>query len=144
MSAIRSEAKPRDWRRQVVPFAAIGVFGYLVDSTLTYALVRFAGLDPLIARLPAFAVATIANFLLNRRLTFADTRAPIFGAFARYVMVSAAGLAVNWAIFAIALGLAERLGLPHGPETLPVFVAAGTGVAMFVTFFGFKMFAFRA
>ena len=84
------------------------------------------------------------NFLLNRRLTFAGSRAPILRAFVRYCMVCAVGLAVNWSAYALALGAAARLGWPAGPETLPLFVAFGTGVAMFATFFGFKLFAFRA
>jgi putative flippase GtrA len=131
-------------RRQISAFAVVGVIGFVVDSGLTYAFVRAFGLDPLISRLPAFAIATVINFLLNRRLTFPGSRAPIGQAFIRYVMVCGVGLAVNWTAYAIALAAATRLGLPTTPETLPLFVAAGTGVAMFATFFGFKLFAFRA
>jgi putative flippase GtrA len=130
--------------RQVPAFALVGAFGFVVDSGITYALVRAFGVDPFLARFPAFAVATVFNFLLNRRLTFAGSRAPILGAFLRYCLVCGVGLAVNWTFYALALGSAQRLGLPTPPETLPVFVAFGTGVAMFATFFGFKFFAFRA
>ncbi len=100
-----------DWRRQVPTFAAVGAFGYVVDAGLTYALVRGGHLDPLIARLPAFAIATVFNFLLNRRLTFSASRRPIGEAFVRYVMVCAVGLAVNWTAYAIALGGCGALGL---------------------------------
>jgi putative flippase GtrA len=130
-------------RRQIPAFAAIGLFGFVVDSGLTYALVR-GGLDPLVARLPAFAVATVFNFALNRALTFAHSRAPLLGAFLRYCLVCGVGLAVNWCAYALALaGAVSTLG-PLPPEALPIFVAFGTGIAMFVTFFGFKRFAFRA
>jgi putative flippase GtrA len=131
-------------RRQVPVFAAVGAFGFVVDSGLTYLFVRALHLDPLIARLPAFAIATVLNFLLNRRLTFAATRVAIWPAFLRYCMVCGVGLAVNWTAYALALALAQRLGLPTNPEVLPIFIAFGTGVAMFATFFGFKLFAFRA
>ena len=144
MSAIEPAMTIGDWRRQVPSFAAVGAFGYVVDSALTYAFVRGGHLDPLVARLPAFAIATVFNFLLNRGLTFSTSRTPIPEAFVRYVMVCAVGLAVNWSAYAIALAGAARAGLPASPETLPIFVAAGTGVAMFATFFGFKLFAFRA
>jgi len=130
--------------RQVPAFALVGALGFVVDSAITYALVRALGVNPLLARFPAFAVATMFNFTLNRRLTFAGTRAPILGAFLRYWLVCGVGLAVNWSFYALALGTAHRLGLPTPPETLPVFVAFGTGVSMFATFFGFKFFAFRA
>ena len=142
MSAIEPTIETNALRRQVPAFAAVGAFGFVVDSGLTYTFVRVFHLDPLVARLPAFAIATVLNFLLNRRLTF-GSRAPLLTAFVRYCMVCAVGLAINWSAYALALSAATRLGLPAGPETLPLFVAFGTGVAMFATFFGFKQFAFR-
>jgi putative flippase GtrA len=145
LSAIESGMDAQGLRRQVPAFAAVGAFGFVVDSGLTYALVRVLHVDPLIARLPAFSVATVLNFALNRWLTFAGSRAQLLGAFLRYCMVCGVGLAVNWSAYALALAAAEKfLGSPMSPETLPIFVAFGTGVAMFVTFFGFKLFAFRA
>jgi putative flippase GtrA len=138
-----SAVEIRDLKRQVPAFALVGLFGFVVDSSLTYALVRGFSADPFVARVPAFAVATVFNFGLNRSLTFSASRAPLMSAFLRYCLVCAAGLAVNWSAFALALSLAARMGSPTTPEMLPVFVAFGTGVAMFVTFFGFKRFAFR-
>jgi putative flippase GtrA len=144
LSAIEPAMGANRLRRQIPVFAAVGAFGFVVDSGLTYALVRGFGLDPLIARLPAFALATVLNFGLNRALTFSGSRAPLLGAFLRYCLVCGAGLVVNWSAYALALTAAiGLLGGPLRPETLPIFVAFGTGVAMFVTFFGFKVFAFR-
>jgi len=143
LTAIEAPQRAPGLRRQVPAFAAVGAFGFVVDAGLTYLLVR-AGLDPLVARLPAFAVATVINFALNRTLTFAATRTPLIRAFVRYCMVCGAGLAVNWSAYALALAGANWLGLPTPDYTLPVFIAFGTGVATFVTFFGFKLFAFRA
>lgn len=144
LTAIEAPLRTPGLRRQVPTFAAVGAFGFVVDSGLTYLLVRTLGVDPLLARLPAFGVATVINFALNRALTFAGTKAPLLGAFLRYCMVCGAGLAVNWSAYALALAGAGALGLPTPAATLPVFIAFGTGVAMFVTFFGFKLFAFRA
>ena len=117
--------------------------GYVVDAFITYVLVRYAGLNPLVARLPAFAVATVFNFVLNRLITFSDTSAPLLRAFLRYVVVCAAGLVVNYVVYALALAVASAAGIPTPPSTLPIFVAFGSGAAMFVTFFGFRFFAFR-
>ena len=142
MSALAEPAAPHGLKRQIPAFAAVGAFGFVVDSSLTYLGVRL-GFDPYVARFPAFAVATVINFGLNRWLAFAGSRAPLLHAFVRYCLVCAVGLAVNWSAYATALGVAGRLGWPTPPETLPVFVAFGTGVAMFATFFGFKLFAFR-
>ena len=111
MSVTEAAIPTHTLRRQLPAFVAVGAFGFVVDSSVTYALVR-AGLDPLIARLPAFAVATVFNFALNRALTFAGTKAPLFGAFVRYCMVCGLGLAINWCAYALALTVAHRLGLP--------------------------------
>ncbi len=132
-----------DLKRQIPSFLAIGVFGYFVDALVTYTVARRFGVDPLLARLPAFAIATTLNFGLNRALTFADSTAPLLAAFLRYIMVCAAGLVVNYAAYATAILLATSAGFPATPATLPLFVACGSGVAMFVTFFGFRFFAFR-
>jgi len=130
-------------KRQIPFFVAIGLFGYVVDASVTYLLARKFGVDPLLARPPAFALATVLNFALNRALTFADTKTSIHSAFIRYVVVCAAGLAVNYTVYALCIALAPLLGLPATPAMLPLFVACGSGVAMFVTYFGFRFFAFR-
>jgi putative flippase GtrA len=131
-------------KRQLPSFLAIGVFGYFVDSTITYTLARGFGVDPLLARLPAFAVATCVNFGLNRAFTFSESTTPLLLAFVRYIMVCALALLVNYSFYASAILIANLLGYVVTPSSLPLFVACGTGVAMFVTFFGFRMFAFRA
>jgi putative flippase GtrA len=144
LTAIEAPRLTQGLRRQVPTFAVVGALGFVVDSGLTYLFAHALHLDPRLARLPAFGIATLFNFALNRALTFAGTRAPLVGAFVRYCLVCAVGLAVNWSVFALALAAAARLGLPTPDYALPVFIALGTGVAMFVTFFGFKRFAFRA
>ncbi len=133
----------RKLKRQLPSFVAIGLFGYAVDAGVTYLLARFFGLDPLLARPPAFALATVLNFALNRALTFADSEVAALPAFLRYIAVCAAGLAVNYSVYAIGIALASLAGIAATPSLLPLFVAAGSGVAMFVTFFGFRSFAFR-
>lgn len=130
-------------KRQIPSFVAIGAFGYVVDASVTFVLARSFNVDPYLARFPAFAVATVLNFALNRKLTFAHSTAPLLEAFVRYVMVCAAGLAVNYAVYAACIFAASLIGLTVTPALLPLFVACGSGVAMFVTFFGFRAYAFR-
>ena len=130
-------------KRQIPSFVAIGAFGYVVDAGVTYGLARGLGVDPILARLPAFAIATVLNFGLNRALTFAHSKAPLLAAFVRYVMVCAAGLVVNYLVYIAAIEFAKWMGVAVIPAMLPFFVACGSGAAMFVTFFGFRMFAFR-
>ncbi len=128
---------------QIPAFAVIGAIGYLVDAGMTYAGAQYLGLSPELARPPGFIVATIVNFLLNRAITFRHSRAPFWRAFARYWIVASAGLAVNYAVYFVCVQLAPSLQVPVTPAILPLFVAAGVGVAMVVTFLGFRFFAFR-
>jgi putative flippase GtrA len=128
---------------QIPAFAAIGVIGYFVDAGITFAFAKYLGLPPELARPPGFIIATVVNFVLNRRITFRHSRAPVLRAFFRYCGVASAGLAVNYAVYSACVILAPRLGIAVTPVMLPLFVAAGTGVAMVLTFIGFRSFAFR-
>jgi putative flippase GtrA len=129
--------------QQVPAFAAIGLFGYFVDATITYVCAKYLGLSPELARPPGFIVATIVNFALNRSITFRHSRAPLFLAFLWYCGVASLGLAVNYAVYSACVFLAPSAGIPVTPAILPLFIAAGTGVAMVFTFVGFRFFAFR-
>jgi putative flippase GtrA len=129
---------------QVPAFAAIGLFGYFVDATITYVCAKYFGLSPELARPPGFLVATIVNFALNRSITFRHSQAPLFRAFLRYCGVAAVGLAVNYSVYSVCLVLAPRVGVVVTPAILPLFVAAGSGAAMVLTFVGFRFFAFRS
>jgi len=120
---------------QVPAFAAIGLVGYFVDAGLTFVCAKYIGLPPELARPPGFIIATIVNFR--------HSRAPFFRAFLRYWGVASVGLAVNYAVYSACVVLAPRVGIAVTPAILPLFVAAGTGVAMIFTFIGFRSFAFR-
>jgi putative flippase GtrA len=129
--------------QQVPAFAAIGLFGYFVDATITYVCAKYLGLSPELARPPGFILATIVNFALNRSITFRRSGAPLFRAFLRYCGVASLGLAVNYAVYSACVFLAPSAGIAVAPAILPLFVAAGCGAAMILTFVGFRFFAFR-
>jgi putative flippase GtrA len=138
-------ARPAHGRiaEQIPPFAAIGLFGYVVDATITYLCAKYLALSPELARPPGFIVATIVNFTLNRSITFRHSRVPLVRAFLRYCGVASVGLAVNYAVYSACLALAPILGIGVTPTILPLFIAAGCGAAMVLTFLGFRFFAFR-
>jgi putative flippase GtrA len=130
--------------RQIPTFAAIGLIGYFVDAAITFICARYVGLSPELARPPGFIVATIVNFALNRSITFRHARSPLTGSFMRYLLVASAGLAVNYAVYSACVFLAPCVGIAVTPAILPLFIAAGSGVAMVLTFVGFRFFAFRS
>ena len=129
---------------QVPAFAAIGLIGFLVDAGVTYLGAKYLGLSPELARPPGFIVATIVNFALNRSITFRHARSPLTGSFMRYLLVASGGLAVNYAVYSACVFLAPSVGIAVTPAILPLFIAAGSGVAMVLTFVGFRFFAFRS
>jgi putative flippase GtrA len=129
--------------RQIPSFAAIGLVGYCIDAGVTYFGAKYLGLSPEIARPPGFIIATIVNFALNRAITFRHVEAPLLRAFLRYCLVASAGLAVNYGVYSLCVVAAPLAGVAVTPGLLPLFVAAGSGVAMIVTFIGFRWFAFR-
>jgi putative flippase GtrA len=144
MNAVKPAAPAHGRIAEQVPaFAAIGVIGYFVDAGITYMCAKYLGLSPELARPPGFILATIVNYVLNRTITFRHSRAPLFRAFLRYCGVASVGLAVNYAVYSACVVLAPRIGIAVTPAILPLFVAAGSAVAMFVTFVGFRFFAFR-
>jgi putative flippase GtrA len=128
---------------QFPTFAAIGVGGFLVDAGVTYVGAKYAGLSPELARPPGFIIATIVNFALNRWITFRHARSRLIRSFIRYLLVASAGFAVNYAVYSACVFLAPRVGIAVTPAILPLFIAAGGGVAMILTFVGFRLFAFR-
>jgi putative flippase GtrA len=128
---------------QLPAFAAIGLIGYFVDAGITFAGAKYGGLSPALARPPGFIIATIVNFALNRSITFRHARTPFFRSFLRYCGVASVGLAANYAVYSACVLLAPSLGIAVTPAILPLFVAAGGGAAMILTFVGFRFFAFR-
>jgi len=128
---------------QIPAFAVIGVMGFLIDAGVIYVGAKYAGLSPEFARPPGFSLETIVNFALNRSITFRDARSPLTGSFVRYSLVASAGLAVNYAVYSACVFLAPGAGIAVTPAILPLFVAAGSGAAMILTFVGFRFFAFR-
>jgi putative flippase GtrA len=144
MNAVKPTAAAQGRIAEQIPaFAAIGVIGYFVDAGITFVCAKYVGLPPELARPPGFVMATIVNFALNWAITFRHSRAPIFRAFFRYCGVASVGLAVNYAVYSACVILAPRVGIAVTPAILPLFVAAGAGAAMVLTFIGFRFFAFR-
>jgi putative flippase GtrA len=144
MNAVKPAAPAHGRIAEQVPaYAAIGVAGYVVDAGITYLGAKYLRLSPELARPPGFIVATIINFALNRSITFRHARSPLTRSFVRYVLVASVGLAVNYAVYSACVAFAPIAGIAVTPAILPLFVAAGSGVAMAVTFVGFRFFAFR-
>lgn len=134
--------------QRILKFATTGGIGFAIDvGTLTLLTVGF-DVNPYVARVFAIALAMFITWLINRRWTFevhdkvTDAR-DIAAEGVRYVTVALSAALVNYSIYAATLY--TLAGLFTGwDDLLPPFAAVvGTGVAMFVSWFGYSRFAFR-
>ncbi len=129
-------AAPHATASRLLRFAFVGGLGFLVDAGLTQGLV-LAGTGPLTARVFGVGLAILATWLLNRTVTFASAPAGrgLFAEGGRYLAVALTGTAVNYLTFAAAITLVPAL-----PAFLAV--AAGSAVAMGVTYAGYARLVF--
>ncbi len=125
------EPAPLGLTRHVGGFAASGAIAFTVDATVLALLTRGLGVDPLLARLAAIAVAMVAGWRAHRRLTFAVTRPASLGEFLSYAAVAWTSAAVNYAAFAAILLLRP------GTDPLAALVGASL-VAMTVSYLGMR------
>jgi putative flippase GtrA len=132
-----------DLMRQIPAFIVVGSIGFCVDAGLTVLIAKGLGLSPFLARPPAVVAATIATFLLNRAFTFRGRRDHWMSAFLRYCLVAASGQALNYAVYAVALMAIGAFGVAQTSAVIAFSVACGAGAAMFLTFAGFRFFAFK-
>ncbi|TRO96006.1 GtrA family protein [Glycocaulis profundi] len=111
-------------RRTFARFAAVGALGFAIDAGTTALLIWSDLAGPLGARACAFVLAVAATFVLHRVWTFRRRTRPQ-SRFARFLAAQAAGIALNYLVYAAMIGQ-----LPTNPATAAVSVAAGSGAAL--------------
>ena len=121
-------------------FGVVGCVGFAVDATILQILAHRLGVNAILAQVPAFGVAVIATWLLNRTWTFNAARHPgRLKQAALYLGVQCVGAATNFVIYTAVLLLFPALN-----NWLVIPLAIGAVVAMCLTFLGSKHLAFRA
>ena len=88
---------------RVVWFVAVGCAAAAVHFAVVVALVTWLGAPPLLANIGGWMVAFLVSFTGHRRLTFRAANAPLSRSAMRFFAVSAAGVAVNEAAYAVLL-----------------------------------------
>lgn len=140
-------------------FAAVGTLGAVIDFGTLNLLVQVAGFPKVIANVCSFTAAVISNFIWNRLWVYPETRGePFAKQFIQFVVVNAAGLAINTAIFYSAdrwiLGeagllaspigsLAAVIGMSHFDFAYNSAKVIATGVVLFWNFFVNRLWTFR-
>lgn len=126
----------RRLRQRVSGFVMAGGSAFVLDALVLSALTRGYGLDPFSARAIAMTLASLWTWQINRHFSFGRAHDGAAREGLRYAGVVLAAAAVNYGVYAAVLVLVR------GAVPLAALVA-GTGVAMFVSFFGFDRFVFR-
>jgi putative flippase GtrA len=118
-------------------FLICGTIAFTLDGLMLKLLVVFGGLNPIVARLGAIAVAMVAGWLAHRTFTFALTTPPTLAEFLRYIAVGWVVSAINYGVF-VAIMLAR-------PTLEPLFaLVASSGIAMVFAYVGMRFAAFQA
>ena len=120
---------------QFIRFAGVGLIGLVVDVGHTLFLIAL-GLDPLIARIFAIALAVFTTWRLNRALTFGASATSQASEGLRYSIVALVVAVVNYVIYASLI-----LNVPDLSPALAVIVAVGVSTS--ISFPGYRLFAFK-
>lgn len=124
-----------DWRHWA-GFIASGAIAFSVDAAILEALIHWASIDPLLARLAAIATAMVAGWLAHRRLTFDIRSRPTTLEFLTYAGLAWFSAGVNYTVFAAILLLR--------PVTPPFVALVGASlVAMTISYFGMRFGVFQ-
>lgn len=124
--------------RRLGGFLAAGSVGFIVDAGLTETCVAL-GLNPYAARVVAVAAAIATTYVINRFFTWRRSATQTQGGRrkARYLAVSLASMAINYAVYAMAV--ATFAGIRPA-----LAVAFGSAVGMVSNYFGYSRLVFGA
>jgi putative flippase GtrA len=132
----RRSRPPGSPLRHYCGFLLAGALALITDGALLVIQTRTMGLDPLLARPFAIAVAMVVSWLINRTVTFAVAAPPTLREFARFAAVSWTAQVVNYLLFATVLVIR-----PATPALFALVLASL--VAMFISYFGFRYRVFQ-
>ena len=76
-------------------FGLVGLSGMAIDFSVTWVCKEKLGFNKYLSSSLGFCVAVTSNFLLNRYWTFESGAQPFTTQFARFMLVSLSGLAIN-------------------------------------------------
>lgn len=107
-------------------FGIVGASGVIVDFGITWLLKEWVKINQYVANSTGFFAAVISNYILNRIWTFHSHDAEVGVQFAKFLAVSAVGLAMNNSLIYY---LNEKRGVPFYLSK-----AIATGIVMIWNF----------
>jgi putative flippase GtrA len=80
---------------RLLKFGLVGLSGMALDFSVTWICKEKLGFNKYLSNSLGFCCAVTSNFLLNRYWTFESSAHPFTAQFARFLLVSISGLAIN-------------------------------------------------
>lgn len=117
-------------------FLLSGGTAFIVDSSVTLALVYGAGVDRFVARVIGILVAMVVAWLMHRRITFAVAAPPTLAEFGKFAAVAWSANVLNYIVYAGFI-----VAWPAIPTLAAVAVA--TAIAAVFSYLGFRFGVFR-
>ena len=114
-------------------FSAVGVINTALGLAIIFALMRFGGVQYIVANAVGYAVGTVVSFVLNRSWTFYH-KGPVLGSAVRWVLVIAIAYGAN--VCAVILSH-EYFGIDR-------YISQGLGMVAYtgLSYIGGRFFAF--
>jgi putative flippase GtrA len=115
---------------KLVYFIFIGGIGFLVDASILTLLSQYYGPNIYLARLVSFSLATMATWVLNRKIVFRQEVGPDRRKsleYIRYLLVQVTGGGVNLLIFTLLIRVIPNLKIQ---PIIPLAVGAIFGLAI--------------
>ena len=115
-------------------FVVVGCLGFVVDSSIVFALSE-TGVSSVLARIPALVAAIFTTWILNRTLTFRVNTPKSREEVSRYIAVALSSAVLNFLLYTV---LVVIIGVRP-----VVAVAVSTIALLFYSFYGYRQFAFK-
>lgn len=122
--------------KEFFKFALVGLAGTIINLAILYLLTELFGIYYIVSAIFGFIVAVTSNFILNKIWTFnEDIRENAFSKYGKFFIVSIIGLIVNLIFLYI---FTEYFGIYY-----LISQVLAIGLALFVNFFGNKIWTFK-
>jgi putative flippase GtrA len=125
--------------REIISFAGVGTVGFVLDAAIVWALINYAAVSPIPAKLMAFPCAVTFTWLLNRNSTFkANRQTNYLKEWLLYIQINSIGAFANNLSFIVLVSINTFLY-----ETPIITVAIGSIFGMLFNYFGSKIWVFK-
>ncbi len=124
---------------EFMKFGTVGVFGFVIDTSLVYFGYDILGLSKVMAAYFSFPFTVTFTWIGNRLFTYRHKKHESIGAqWAKFLVVCAFGLVFNRGTYTLLV-----LHVPIVSDHIIMGIVGGTAVGMFFNFFAVRLLVFK-